>query len=60
MPIKRASVLKPCAMAGVADTHRKHTKENAIAIMRNERADPSMGRKRRLNILFSFGFGIGK
>jgi hypothetical protein len=44
MPIMRASVLNPCAMAGVADTHRKHANEIAIAMMRNERADPSMGR----------------
>src|SRR4249920_3191405 len=60
MPIIRASVLNPCAIAGVADTHRKHANESAIAMMRTERAGPSMGRESRLNILFSFGFGIGE
>jgi hypothetical protein len=60
MPIMRASVLNPCATAGVADAHRKPANESAIAAMRNERADPSMGRESGLNILFSFGFGIGK
>jgi hypothetical protein len=56
----RASVLNPWAVAGVADMHRKHANESAIVMMRNERADPSMGRESGLNILFSFGFGIGK
>jgi len=60
MPIMRASVLNPCAMTALVETLRKHENESAIAMMRNERADPSMGRKSWLNILFSFGFGIDK